>query len=95
MKGDAVAYAIQVEVEGDKEAFERLDNLISEGPMPPEGLLAHVVRQTDDGFDILDVYRRPEEARDFLDERLRPALNELGLSFEVVSESPVWGLALP
>lgn len=90
-----MAYATAIHVNGTKSDFHRLDDAVSEGPMPPDGLMMHLVRPTPEGFEILDVWRQAGEANAFLAERLEPALRRLGLTFSRPTESEVWGLARP
>ena len=41
---------------------------------PPAGQLLHLATADDDGVDCLDLWRTPEAALAFLEQRLRPAL---------------------
>lgn len=90
-----MAHATAIHVEGAKGDFLKLDEAISEGPMPPDGLLMHLVRPSQEGFEILDVWRQPSDAETFLRERLEPLLKDLDLPFSRAGESEVWGMARP
>jgi len=88
-----VAHATAIHVQGTKEDFHKLDEAVSKGPMPPEGLLIHLVRPSEEGFEVLDVWRQGRDAETFLKERLEPLLKDLDLTFSRVDGNNVWGMA--
>ena len=89
-----MAYATAIHVKGAKGTCHKLDEEIAKGPMPPDGLLMHLVRPTQEGFEILDVWRQARDAK-FLTERVEPALQNLGLPFSRQADSEVWNMARP
>ena len=62
---------------------------------PPEGLMAHFVRPDGDGFVICDVWKTPEDCRQFNDHILAPKLAGAGLQVVHERVSPVWSFARP
>ena len=90
-----MAHATAIHVKGAKGDFHKLDEEIAKGPMPPDGLLMHLVRPTQEGFELLDVWRQARDANTFLTERVEPALQNLGLPFSRQADSEVWSMARP
>ena len=90
-----MAHATAIHVKGAKGDFHKLDEAIEKGPMPPDGLLMHLVRPTQEGFEILDVWQQARDANTFLTERVELALQNLGLPFSRQPDSEVWGMARP
>lgn len=92
-RGAPARCATAIHILGTKQDFHNLDETISKGAMPPTGLLMHLVRPTEQGFEILDVWRQARDAEAFFKERLDPLLQELGLAFTRTGESEIWGMA--
>ena len=90
-----MAVSIDVVVHGaDVDAMWQLDGRISSnGPMPPVGLLVHLVRPEGDGFRVTDVFGREEDCRLFYAERLLPALQEGALRSDEPVLTQVWAMA--
>ncbi len=92
-RGAPVGCATAIHILGTKEDFHNLDETISKGPMPPVGLLMHLVRPTEYGFEILDVWSQARDAEAFYKDRLYPLLQQLGLPFTRTGESEIWAIA--
>ncbi len=91
--GAPVVHATAIQILGTKEDFHNLDKSISKETIPPTGLLMHLVRPTENGFEILDVWDQPRDAEAFFKERLDPLLQERGLAFTRTAESEIWSIA--
>jgi hypothetical protein len=48
----------------------------------PDGLIMHSAGPTDDGWYVYDIWESPAHFQRFLDERLMPAMQELGVPAE-------------
>ena len=62
---------------------------------PPDGLMSHVVYPDGDGVIIAEVWRAEPTGQRYLDEVLRPLIDELGLTAQGVVVRPVWSFARP
>jgi hypothetical protein len=71
---------------GTEEAYEQLGKQIFgmrsnefSATDAPEGLIMHSAGPTDEGWFVYDVWQSPEHMQRFVDERLVPALQALGV----------------
>ena len=82
-----------------QDQFNQLDDKVGQSMMesggPPAGLMAHVVYPEADGFIVAEVWRSQAEGEPYVDDVLRPLLNDLGLTAEETTIQPVWSFARP
>ena len=62
---------------------------------PPAGLMSHVVYPDGDGFVIAEVWRAESEGQSYIDDVLRPLIDESGLPAQDTVVCPVWSFARP
>ena len=65
-----------------EQVVDRVFGAGSQEPSPeaaPDGLVLHSAGPTDEGWWVFDVWESPDHMRRFFDERLAPAMRELGL----------------
>jgi hypothetical protein len=62
---------------------------------PPVGQLLHVAAEAEEGIECCDVWRTPEAAVAFLEQRLRPALLQVGAEPPDVRIVPLHNLFAP
>ena len=65
------------------------------GRGPPAGLMSHAVYPDGDGFVIAEVWRAESEGQSYIDDVLRPLLDESGLAGQDTVVRPVWSFARP
>ena len=77
-----------------EQAERTIAHLQSTGPVPPEGARLLVHGPADPGWRFVSVWDSQEALERFFAERLSPAYDEVGLSFESVTRTvfPVHGL---
>ncbi len=57
--------------------------------------MAHVVYPDGDGFVVADVWRTDAEGVAYVDDVLRPLMDELGLAVHETDVRPAWSFARP
>ena len=94
-----MAVVIELRVAGSRDQHDAADAKVEEalGELggPPDGLMFHLSWPDDEGFVMIDVWRSEQEARQFFDSVVRPAMTALGLDAGVPTVRPVWGTARP
>ena len=65
--------------EGSREFYEQVIEQVKEsGPFPPEGGLIHIAGPHEGGWRVINVFDSQESYEQFRNERLIPALQEVG-----------------
>jgi hypothetical protein len=77
------------------ELDSRVGHVMAQAGGPPAGLMSHVVYPEDEGFVVAEVWRAEAEGQPYVDDVLRPLLDELGLTAEATTVVPVWSFARP
>lgn len=94
-----MAVMVKFRVAGTREEHDAVDIKVTEGidamGGPPAGLMFHLSWPEDDGFVMIDVWRTEEEARQFLDRVVVPAMTAVGLRITDPIVRSVWGMARP
>jgi hypothetical protein len=77
-----MAYGVITRIPAPIEAYDAssAEMAKSEGKLEPDGLILHVARATDDGFELIEVWQSKEHSDKFNDGVVRPALVRLGVS---------------
>jgi hypothetical protein len=57
--------------------------------------MSHVVCPQGDGFVVVQVWRTEAEGVGYLDDQLRPLLDQVGLTVTQTTARPVWSFARP
>ena len=82
-----------------QDQFNELDAKVGQSMMqaggPPAGLMSHAVYPDGDGFVIAEVWRAESEGQSYIDNVLRPLLDESGLTGQDTVVRPVWSFARP
>jgi hypothetical protein len=82
-----------------QDQFNALDSKVGQSMMqaggPPAGLMSHAVYPDGDGFVIAEVWRAESEGQSYIDDVLRPLLDESGLAGQDTVVRPVWSFARP
>ena len=82
-----------------QDQFNALDAKVGQSMMqaggPPAGLMSHAVYPDGDGFVIAEVWRAESEGQSYIDDVLRPLLDESGLTGQDTVVRPVWSFARP
>lgn len=82
-----------------QDQFDQLDAKVGQSMMeaggPPAGLMAHVVYPEAGGCIVAEVWRSEAEGAAYVDDVLRPLLNDLGLAAGEADVQPVWSFARP
>jgi hypothetical protein len=98
MNGMAVLLQITV-TPATQEQFDqhdvRVGHSMTQDGGPPAGLMSHVVYPQGEGFVAAEVWRTQAEAQHYVDEVMRPLLDELGLTASQSALLPVWSFARP
>ena len=79
--------------------FYALDALVSRSMMeaggPPAGLMSHMAYPSGDGVKIADVWSTEAQGTAYVEEVLRPLIDEAGLTVGATETAPVWSFARP
>jgi hypothetical protein len=82
-----------------QERFNELDARVGEAMMkaggPPDGLMSHVVYPDGEGFVVADVWRTESAGASYVDQVLRPLIEDLGLGTAETEIRPAWSFARP
>jgi hypothetical protein len=95
-----VAVLLQVCVlSATQDQFNDLDARVGQSMMqaggPPDGLMSHVAYPDGAGFVLAEVWRAAAEGKTYVDEVLRPLMNDIGLTVEETTARPIWSFARP
>ena len=79
--------------------FNELDARVEQAMMraggPPAGLMSHMVYPEGDGFVVAEVWRTESAGQHYVDNVLRPLVDELSLTVSGTEVRPVWSFARP
>ena len=82
-----------------QDQFNELDAKVGQSMQqaggPPAGLMSHAVYPDGEGFVIAEVWRAESEGRRYIDDVLRPLIDESGLAGQDTLARPVWSFARP
>ena len=82
-----------------QDQFNELDAKVGQSMQqaggPPAGLMSHAVYPDSEGFVIAEVWRAESEGRRYIDDVLRPLIDESGLPAQDTVVRPVWSFARP
>lgn len=83
-----MTYAWIQDVPINMEIYEQIRAAL--GTVPPEGLIVHVVIQTEEGLRYLDVWDSKETCGRFFDERVHPVIGRVfaQVGFQPPAEEP-------
>ncbi|MET9215759.1 MULTISPECIES: hypothetical protein [unclassified Nocardia] len=81
--------AVAVELDFPGATLEQYDQVLEKmgfthGGTGGPGMIFHVVRKTDDGFHVTDVWESAAQFQEFAETTLRPLSQEVGLTAEPV-----------
>jgi hypothetical protein len=76
-----MTYGVITRIPASIEAYDAssAEMLKVEGKLDPDGLILHVARATDDGFELIEVWQSKQHSDDFNNAVVRPALTRLGI----------------
>jgi hypothetical protein len=78
--GETMAVAMLLEWPGQtQEQYEQLMNLVALDAHPPDGGLFHVAGPMPGGWRVVDIWESEEAFERFAGERLRPAVEQVGI----------------
>ena len=63
-----------------REQYDRVRDEVAPGNAPPPGLLYHAAGASEHGWRVIEVWESQEAAQRFFDEKVGPALQQVGVS---------------
>jgi hypothetical protein len=99
-KDASMAVLVQLTVTpATQQQFNELDAAVGQSMTdaggPPDGLMSHVVYPEGDGFVVAEVWRTESAGQQYVDDVLRPLVDELSLTARGTDVRPVWSFARP
>ena len=84
----AICLIVENRDQSQEQAEQVLAHVRSTGPVPPEGARLMLAGPANPGWRVISVWDSQEALERFFAERLAPAYEEAGLSFDTVKRTP-------
>jgi hypothetical protein len=83
-------YGVITRIPAPIEAYDAssVEMVKAEGALDPPGLILHVARATDDGFELFEIWESKQHSDRFNDTVVRPALVRLGVGMSADGPLP-------